>query len=275
MNTNELILECHVHGEPRPKITWSKDSFDIETGDKYQQIDHDDGNCELIINNPKVSDSGKYVCQAENRSKRVEIAHHVVYEGKAHHISENIHGAYHVDFEKLKEKEEGISKDKTAAVNGEAEEETQAEGKGKKKKEGGGGGGRRGRAGPAPISNISFAANLTDRVAPEGSKVKLQAYIHGPDPQIKWLKNDGPVVFGPKIKNLSRDGLACIEFSSPNVDDSGEYKCIARNATGEVSSMARLNIYTINTSTDVPPTFTRPIKGILICTITVFLFSIK
>lgn len=258
LNSNELILECRVRGEPMPKINWVKDSFDVDIGEKIQQIDHDDGTCELIINNPKVSDSGKYVCQAENKLKRVEIAHYVVFSGKAQHISENKHGAYHVDFEKLKEKEDGIVKEK----HGEDASGDSKETKGKKK--GGGGGGRRARDGPLPISNISFAAHLTDRVVPEGSKVKLQAYIQGPDPQIKWLKNDNPVVFGAKTRNLSRDGLACIEFLNPNVDDSGEYKCIARNATGECSTMARLTIYKANISADVPPTFTRPIKGLYI-----------
>lgn len=250
LNTNELIIECHIRGEPKPKITWYKDGDDVDTDGKCQQLDHDDGTCELIINKPTVKDSGKYVCIAENRIGKTELTHFVQFEGKAHHIADNIHGAYHVEFNKLKEKEEGHREITAGDDDG-------TEKKGKK-----GAGGRKARPGnmPAPIQNLSFVAFLTDRCVAEGTKVKLSCYIQGPDPQLRWLKNDIPLVVGPKIKNLSRDGLGVIEFLSAKVEDSGVYKCIAKNATGEVSTTAKLEVFKMSTSVDIPPIFTRSIK---------------
>lgn len=257
LNTNELIIECLVRGDPKPKITWIKDDFEIDNPTKYQQIDHDDGTCELIINNPNKKDSGKYICRAENRVKSTEISHYVEYEGKAHHIFENIHGAYHVEYEKLKEKEEG-----THLRPKEDEQEDGSEKKGKKPKEPTGGRKKVSALSiPDKKTNLHFAAFLTDRCVPAGSRVKLSCYVEGPEPQIRWFKNDIPVVVGPKIKNLSRDGLGALEFSAASVDDSGVYKCVAKNATGEIFSTATLTVYKVNTSADVAPLFTRAAKG--------------
>lgn len=102
LNINELYLETHVRGVPHPTVEWYKDSVNISRTDpKYQVFDHPDGLCELIVNEPNQGDCGKYVCQATNRAGSTEIPHYVLFEGKAHHIAENIHGVYHADHSRL------------------------------------------------------------------------------------------------------------------------------------------------------------------------------
>lgn len=102
LNINELYLETHVRGAPHPVVEWYKDSVNISRTDpKYQVFDHPDGLCELIVNEPNQSDCGKYVCKATNRAGTTEIPHYVLFEGKAHHIAENIHGVFHHDQSRL------------------------------------------------------------------------------------------------------------------------------------------------------------------------------
>lgn len=91
-----------MRGIPHPKIEWFKDSVAISRDDtKYQIFDHTDGLCELIVNEPNQEDSGKYVCKATNRAGTTEIQHFVLFEGKEHHIAENIHGVFHHDQSRL------------------------------------------------------------------------------------------------------------------------------------------------------------------------------
>uniref|UniRef100_T1GCX8 Ig-like domain-containing protein n=1 Tax=Megaselia scalaris TaxID=36166 RepID=T1GCX8_MEGSC len=77
---NELVLDVNVRGLPTPSITWVKDGVTVESSEKYQQIYHEDGTCNLIVVDPTKQDSGKYVCQAENRAGKVEVAHTVQFE---------------------------------------------------------------------------------------------------------------------------------------------------------------------------------------------------
>jgi len=52
LNTNELILETAVRGQPTPEVQWFKDSIEIQSGGRYQLIEHQDGTRELIIDRP-------------------------------------------------------------------------------------------------------------------------------------------------------------------------------------------------------------------------------
>lgn len=63
---DELTLQCRVRSQPPPKITWLKDGVAIKSGSRYQQSELADGLCKLVIFGPETSDSGEYVCKAEN-----------------------------------------------------------------------------------------------------------------------------------------------------------------------------------------------------------------
>lgn len=92
-----MVLECHVRGEPRPTISWTKDGDFIEPNDKYQQFDQADGVCRLIVNNPDIKDSGLYICKAENSVSNDKISHNVEFEGQNAYIFEKTHGYFHRD----------------------------------------------------------------------------------------------------------------------------------------------------------------------------------
>lgn len=220
--------------------------------------------------------SGKYVCQATNQVGTTEIGHYVLFEGIEHHIAENIHGVYHADhirLDRAKSEARGLTNGVDAAEDAAADD-----GKGKK--------GAKGQqkktsrpetpSTPAPASaappppakkepresriTINFPTKLSNRVAAAGSKVKLSCYLDGADPMIKWFKDDQPVVFSPKCRPNNLNGLCSLELNSVTIEDSGTYKCWARNTSGEASTSATLEVFSGTDSADLSPTFTRSLK---------------
>lgn len=76
----DLVVDCKVRANPRPSIEWLKDDQAIEFDERIQQIEHLDGLCELIINQPTVKDSGTYTCTATNSIGTADTSHHVEYQ---------------------------------------------------------------------------------------------------------------------------------------------------------------------------------------------------
>lgn len=219
------------------------------------------------------------MCKAENRCGQTEIGHYVLFEGKEHHIAENIHGVYHADHSRV---DRAKSEAHHALSNGDAEvveNGVAEEGKGK------GGKGQRVKTSrpetpstPAPSApappppapkkeprdvriTINFPTKLSNRCVAAGSKVRLTCYLEGADPSIRWFKNDQPVVYSPKCRQNNLNGLCSLELTGVTVDDSGEYKCWARNTSGEASTSCTLEVFSIGgDAADLTPTFTRTLK---------------
>lgn len=97
---------------------------------------------------------------------------------------------------------------------------------------------------------------------PESSKIKLSCVVQGPDPNVRWLKNDQPIVYSPRVRNMSKDGLCVLEINACTLDDAGYYTCIVRNQEYGVEGSCTVQVYSTKQSTDMEPTFTRALKGI-------------
>lgn len=216
------------------------------------------------------------MCKAANKCGSTEIGHYVLFEGIQHHIAENIHGVFHADHSRI---DRAKSEAHHVLTNGADESAEAEEEKGKK-----GGKGQKktpsrpetpstpAASAPAPPPpakkepresriTINFPTKLSNRVVAAGSKVKLTCYLEGADPSIRWFKDDQPVVYSPpKIRQNNLNGLCSLEFASVTTDDSGLYKCWARNTSGETSTSATLEVFSSGDSADLGPTFTRSVK---------------
>lgn len=196
----------------------------------------------------------------------------MLFEGKEHHIAENIHGVFHADHNRV---DRGKSEVRHGLTNG-ADEPAAEDDKDKK----GGKGQKKPPSRPetpsAPVASvpqppakrepresrigINFPTKLSNRVVAAGSKVKLTCYLEGSDPSIRWFKDDQPVVYSPKLRQNQLNGLCSLEFTSVTIEDSGLYKCWARNGSGETSTSATLEVFSSGDSADLSPTFTRSLK---------------
>lgn len=79
---------------------------------------------------------------------------------------------------------------------------------------------------------------------------------------MRWLKDENPIVLGTNCRSQLRDGLVTLDLSQLKPDDSGVYKLICRNQSGEISCSCRLMVYEVVKNEDlIAPLFTVPIKG--------------
>lgn len=246
---NDLILDTKVRGNPRPVISWTKDQIPVVLDDRVVQIEHLDGICELIINKPSTNDNGIYVCSAQNKLGSQSTTHTVVVDTT--HTSRRSSILSAIAMQEGGEAAEGKAKSR----------------KKKKDEEEGAGGGdggyeRRSRMpDPSPKQMLYFTVNLSNRYVAEGSKVKLQAVIGGPEATIKWQKDDQNVQYGPRIRNMNRDSLAVLEFVNAQAEDSGTYSIVAQNEFCKITTSALLHVYQPKVNTDVQPVFIRSLKG--------------
>lgn len=262
---DDLIIDCTVSANPRPTIVWLKNDEAIEFDERIQQVEHEDGVCELIINKPTRSDNGNYSCTATNylgsETETLLIDFHPtpISSVRSH-------------------RETGMQSDRKA-IDDESPKEEDASRRGSE----GNGEKVRGETPPtftrryvptredllrAARNQLSFVTHLKNRVFPVGTRIKLTCVVQGTDPNVKWYKNENPVVFGPRVRNMSREGLCVLEITKSALEDSGEYLCVVRNSECEISSSCKLQVYDAKGTADLSPTFTRSLKGKLItCTI--------
>lgn len=209
------------------------------TSDRFTQLELEDGICQLIISEPVRSDTGAYACIAENKVKREQIAHFVEFEGREAAIQKLTAPAVEDEVPVV------APKKKMPARKGKA-------GKGKAAED----------AAPVDMKNrLKFVAHLNDRTVPVGSKMKLLCLVDGPEPNIKWTHNGCNIVFTPRVKNSTKEGTALIDILSVLPEDAGEWKCVARNAAGEIVSICNLTVFEMPPTDIIPPTFSRPISG--------------
>ncbi|XP_059620294.1 muscle M-line assembly protein unc-89-like, partial [Phlebotomus argentipes] len=265
INTNELIIDSHIRGQPMPSVSWMKDGLTVNPDGTFQQFEHEDGSIEFVISDPQRSHSGRYICQLENHMGKAELSHYVLFEGREVCETEPVHGVYHVDHAKIREKEEAERRAREQALLPTPPRRESAVA-------------LEGSADVSPRKTVSktpsrldrvihdaktrltFAAPLTNRVCAVGSKVKLSCYVDGHNPHFEWFKNNNPVNYSTTVRNSSRDGLGILEFFDAQLDDTGDYKCVVRNIAGEINSTATLMVYEDRKDVEVPPCFVIGLK---------------
>ena len=229
-----LGIEVHCTGTPRPKIHWIRDMVEIFPSFKYTILEEAHGVHKLEIYKPSFKDSGKYICRAENKVAEEEICHKVDFVKPKHF---HVHGIHHAHSEIGKEKEEMAKRAMEEALKAKEEYELRRTGQLPPRSR---------PDPPAPITQkdrLKFATQLRDRTALVGNKLKFSCSIIGPDPNIRWFKDGNPIVYGPTLRNVTTEGLSIIEISGLKADQTGEYKCVAKNNNSEVSTSCYLKVY--------------------------------
>ena len=115
---------------------------------------------------------------------------------------------------------------------------------------------------PAPVlirdsvRKCSFGVGLKDVIAPAGTNVKLFCAINGPGTTCKWYKNDRLIDWSQKVKNMSKDGSGAMMIEKASADDSGIYKCVAKNNFNEANCSCKVTVFNVE-EISVKPTFSR------------------
>ena len=83
---------------------------------------------------------------------------------------------------------------------------------------------------PTIVSDPEDADILTDRA------FSLVCIVDGaPFPNVKWLKNGQPVQYSSRVSHQLYN--ASLDFTVTQLEDAGDYQCIAMNINGTVSSV--------------------------------------
>ena len=76
-------FECVVHGNPKPNITWYRESFLVEPSDEFVQSYDENNACSLHIKEVFPEDEGTYTVVAKNsQGTSISAAELVVVEGE-------------------------------------------------------------------------------------------------------------------------------------------------------------------------------------------------
>lgn len=204
------------------------------------------------------------MCQAENPADKVEFGHYVYFEGKDSHL--HVAGICHA--QRRQPADDGLARlDQimaTLKADGGGEEREKKKEKGVKKgdaKEAAAAGPAKGKGGLATKKKLSFASTLKDRTVFTGQTLKLSLTVIGPEPNIKWLRNECNIVYGAHVKNFTKESFACIEIYDITPEDAGEYKCVAKNAAGEITTAGRVTVHVGDNSDAQAPIFLLPLRG--------------
>ena len=93
----------------------------------------------------------------------------------------------------------------------------------------------------------------------EGTAVKLTCTVKGtPQPTIEWLKDGKPLKTSKRVKDDFDGEVASLSFAEADLDDEGDYKCVAQNDLGSASCTAELLVNEAATK----PEFTEAMKDI-------------
>jgi hypothetical protein len=76
-----LVLECQVTGNPRPNITWFKQSTVIQSSNDFQMYYNEDNVAKLIIKNVTNEFEGNYTVAAKNKAGSASCSCKVFVEG--------------------------------------------------------------------------------------------------------------------------------------------------------------------------------------------------
>ncbi|KAG5276279.1 hypothetical protein AALO_G00130100 [Alosa alosa] len=241
-------LECVVGGSPAPQISWLKDNQPITADDSHRILSN--GRTLQVIN-AQVTDTGRYVCVAENVAGSAEKSFNLNV-----HVPPSIVG---VNPENLAQGQEAVLANTNALImpGGRTLQILRV-----KMSDGG----KYSCVAINPAGEAQKLIHLTVLVPPSirgssgdspvsvsvrvGNSVTLECESNAvPPPTITWYKNGRPVAETANLRILA-DGQR-LELKGAEVSDTGQYVCKASNVAGQVDKNFHLNIY-------VPPSIDGP-----------------
>lgn len=88
-----------------------------------------------------------------------------------------------------------------------------------------------------------FTALLKDRTIENGNAARFDVRVRGrPIPEVTWYKDNKQIEQEsfPNVKVFTEDDLHSILITDGRYEDTGVYKCVAKNRAGETSCVGHL-----------------------------------
>lgn len=220
-DTNEIILECFVTGNPTPEISWYRDNFEITTTDKFALIS-DNKLRKLIISHPDSSDSGLYSCKLCNNEQQQEVSCHVDVNSLIGIPKPKKEPKPEIAEEDLLQRKKPLQKEKV--LEEVKKPQSRAE-----------------RMRNEEKNKLVFEVYLKNVTANEGSMVKLMCCVRGHEPRVTWRRNGQEIPLdATKYSTESRNGIFSLTIKNVTHSDAGEYSCRIENAINTIYSSSKV-----------------------------------
>lgn len=243
--TDELTLDCHIRGIPKPEITWYKNGLVIPpANDRYKMRYDDEGTCTLQIVHPiKHADRGRYEVKAKNYKGEESCYLRVWFRGQ-----DDDDTAEKADYRRTQKML------KSRHVKPKDEDEWGGELYHSK------------RLDRQKDYDHRYKLHWLTRPCPQtlaqGSTLKLTAFIDGKYPQFDWSHNDMPLALGRKYKQIvTKNGKGCLIINNVQPKDSGVYKLLVKNYANSIDCEAQVTVYAFEHLNFDPPLFTSTLSG--------------
>lgn len=240
---DELILEVHVRGDPKPKVEWLKDTNLLFPTDRWKFREGLDGIYQLRINAPrKYADSGRYTCRATNSGGVVEDIRFIRFLGKE---EEDKSCAEYRRTKKMLSSRHITPKDED-----EWDTELYHSKRHEPKKE------------YDHRYKLTWITQLKDQTVPQGSTLKFTVFVDGKYPQFEWNHNGIPLVHGRRYRHIVlKDGKGCLQVNNAQPSDSGLYQLTAKNYANSIECECKVTVYDYHYKDFEPPLFINTLQG--------------
>uniref|UniRef100_UPI0037E9B6AB hemicentin-1 n=1 Tax=Semicossyphus pulcher TaxID=241346 RepID=UPI0037E9B6AB len=256
---NPITLPCRATGSPRPTITWQKEGINIPTtGGSFTVLP----NGSLQISKASVSDSGTYICVAQNpagtalgKTKlRVQVPPMISSETQTYvaPVDSSVtlqcqadgspppSVSWHKDGQPLRESvRQRVLSSGSLQIAFIQPSDT----------------GRYTCTAANAAGTVSLEMSLTVQIPPsirggeqevavvENSQAQLVCVVEGvPRPSLSWERDGNPLTESTGEYTILPSGELVIDIAQP--DDAGSYTCVATNAVGQDSHTVTLSVQT-------------------------------
>lgn len=216
-----------------------------DRNERYKVTQDDEGNCTLTVSDPiKACDRGRYIVKAKNKVGEEECQLRVWFRGREdddmaeraeYRRTQKMYKSRHV---KPKDEDEWPATELYHSKRLEKQKEYDHRYK------------------------LTWLSRIASQTLPQGSTLKIVAFVAGKYPQFDWYHNDIPLVAGRKYRQIvTNNGKGALIINNVQPSDSGSYKLVVKNYANSIDCEANVTVYAFEYKNFEAPMFLNTLSG--------------
>ncbi|CAG9533738.1 unnamed protein product [Cercopithifilaria johnstoni] len=278
--SENVVFECKIVGEPMPEIKWFKDKEEISANDAhFKKETLPDGTARLIINSVNKDDSGEFRCEAQNTSGTArtdatlnvrydfeipvesEIAPEFVQELKAAQANEGEQISFECrvvgvpvpevrwfkDGNEIKSNEHVRIESSSDGTNRLVIDSVNVEDQGNYRCEALNNAGSMSSKAPLTVNELEtlkLKEGLTDTMVETGTKIRLFIEVEGKPKTVKWFHGKDEIKANKRTKlETTAEHKYSLEIDEAESSDEGNYRVVLSTDTETVESSCTVTVF--------------------------------